>query len=308
MSSVRRFTKNTILLFSGRVCGYGLFFLFSIYTARYLGVAGFGVFSFALAFCNLFGMLGDLGVRKVITRDLARDTSQSHSYVAKIITLRIILAAVALIATVALINALRYPNSTKIIVYIFAVAVGLKCFSNMFFAIFQAHEKMQFESVGLIIFNGLLLGGAFLVIYLNYGLKSFALVYLLGSVVILLYSGISYSALVSVPKISFDLSFVKAKLNDALPFGLIGISEMVYQWSDSLMLSMMIGDKAVGWYSVAYRLFHVTLLLPSVCGAIVFPMMSRFYVSSSESLRFVHERYFRHLAALGGLLARISHR
>lgn len=49
MSTVQRITKNTAVLLVAQVASYLLAFFYMMYTARYLGPAGFGILSFALA-------------------------------------------------------------------------------------------------------------------------------------------------------------------------------------------------------------------------------------------------------------------
>ncbi|KAF5432375.1 Membrane protein involved in the export of O-antigen and teichoic acid [Candidatus Methanophagaceae archaeon] len=51
-----------------------------MYTARYLGAAGFGILSFALAFTGIFGVFADLGLRQLTVRDVARDKTLASKY------------------------------------------------------------------------------------------------------------------------------------------------------------------------------------------------------------------------------------
>jgi O-antigen/teichoic acid export membrane protein len=63
MSTVRRIAKNTPALLVAQVASYLLGFFYVMYAARYLGAAGFGILSFALAFTGIFAVFGDLGLQ-----------------------------------------------------------------------------------------------------------------------------------------------------------------------------------------------------------------------------------------------------
>lgn len=58
-------------------------------------------------------------------------------------------------------------------------------------------------------------------------------------------------------------------------------------------------NEVVGWYNAAYRLIMILLFIPSIINITIFPVMSRFYVSSKDSLRFAYETYFRYMVMIG---------
>ena len=66
------------------------------------------------------------------------------------------------------------------------------------------------------------------------------------------------------------------------------------------MLSILKGTEAVGWYSAAYRLMYIALILPTAINTAIFPVMSRLYSNSSrESLTLLYERYFKYMIMIG---------
>ena len=88
-------------------------------------------------------------------------------------------------------------------------------------------------------------------------------------------------------------------IKEALPFGLTGISGMIQTYIDSVMLSLIQGNEVVGWYNAAYRLILVFLFIPTVVNMAVFPVMSRFFLSSRDSLELIYEKYFKYMILLG---------
>jgi O-antigen/teichoic acid export membrane protein len=270
-----------------------------MYTARYLGAEGFGILSFALAFAGIFGIFTDVGLRILTVREVARDKSLAEKYLGNIVVMKIILSIITIGLIGITINLLGYPLQTIKVVYLISLSIVFSAFSGMFYSIFQAYEKMEYQSLGQILSSVLMLGGALFAISEKFDVIGFASIYFAVSTIILGYSFVVCAWKFVLPKIKVDLDFWKSTLKEALPFGLTGIFVTIYYWIDSIMLSLMQGDEAVGWYNAAYRLIMVLLFIPSILNMVIFPAMSRFFITSKESLRFAYEKYFKYMAIVG---------
>ena len=130
-----------------------------MYTARYLGAAGFGILSFALAFTGIFGVFTDLGLQQLTIREVARDKSLASKYLGNIAVMKLILVIITFGLIALTINLLGYPEQTIKVVYLVALSIIFSAFSGMFYSIFQAYEKMEYQSVGQILSSALMLSG-----------------------------------------------------------------------------------------------------------------------------------------------------
>ena len=299
MNTVQRIAKNTGVLLASQIASYILGFFFIMYTARYLGAAGFGILSFALAFTGIFGVFSDLGLRQLTVREVARDKSLAGKYLGNIAVMKLILVIITFGLIALFINLLGYPEQTITVVYLVALSVIFGAFSGMFYSIFQAYEKMEYQSLGQILSSALMLSGALFAISQGFSVVGFASIYFIVSAVVLVYSFMVCVWKFALPKIELDWSFWKSTIKMALPFGLTGTFITIYLWIDSVMLSLMKGDAVVGWYNAAYRLVLVLLFIPVAFNSAVFPLMSRFYVSSKDSLKFMFEKHFKYMLIIG---------
>ena len=299
MNTVQRIAKNTGVLLVSQIASYILGFFFVMYTARYLGAGGFGILSFALAFTGIFGVFSDLGLSTLTVREVARDKTLASKYLGNIAVVKIILVVITFGLIAITINLLGYPEQTIKVVYLVALSFIFGAFSNMFNSIFQAYEKMEYVSVGRILSSALMLAGALFAISYGFDVVGFASIYFIVSVIVLGYSFVVCVWKFAKPKIEVDWSFWKPTIKEALPFGLSSIFVTIYYWIDSVMLSLMKGNEVVGWYNAAYRLILIPLFIPSILNVVIFPVMSRFYISSKDSLRFTSERYFKYMAIAG---------
>ena len=270
-----------------------------MYTARYLGAAGFGILSFALAFTGIFGVFSDLGLSTLTVREVARDKTLASKYLGNITVMKIILVIITFGLIAITINLLGYPEQTIKVVYLVALSVIFGAFSNMFNSIFQAYEKMEYVSVGRILSSALMLAGALFAISYGFDIVGFASIYFIVSAIVLGYSFVVCVWKFAKPEIEVDWSFWKPTIKEALPFGLTGTFITIYLWIDSVMLSLMKGDEVVGWYNAAYRLVLVLLFIPVAFNSAVFPLMSQFYINSTNSLKFMLEKHFKYMLIIG---------
>ena len=75
MDTTKRIAKNTAVLFFAQIISYIIAFIYTMYTARYLGSAGFGILNFAVSFTGIFAILCDLGLQTLTVREVSRDKS-----------------------------------------------------------------------------------------------------------------------------------------------------------------------------------------------------------------------------------------
>lgn len=299
MNTIQRIAKNIGVLFGAQVIGYILAFLYTIYIARFLGADGFGILSFALSFTAILGILADLGLSTLLVRELARDKSLTNKYIGNITLMKLILAVFTFGMMALIINLLNYPPQIIQVVYFIGLSVILSSFSQMFYSVFQAYEKMEYQSIGNVLNNLLIFVGIFLGIALGFDVVEFSVVYLISSIIILIYSIIICLLKFAPPSIKIEPSFWKLIVIPAIPLSLVALSSTIYFRVDSVLLSLIQGESAVGWYNAAYKLIELLLFVPSVYTVAIFPVLSNFYSSSKKNLELIYAKSYKYLFIVG---------
>lgn len=298
MHTAKRIVKNTTVLFVSQLAVSGLFFLSTLYTARYLGTVGFGILSTGLALVMILGLLSDLGLNTLTTREVARDNSLVNKYAGNMIVIKIILAILTF-GSILIISILFYSYELLVVTLFLAVSVILDSFSSTFYSIFQAYEKMEYQAIGKFLASFLLFLGVIFAI--NYGLNviAFASIYFFVSVAVLIYTLIICVWRFVIPKLEIDLTFWKITIIKALPLSLALIFGVIYFRIDMLFLSVLKGSYAVGIYSASYRLMDFLTFLPIIFTSSILPVLSRFHSSSNDSLKVSYKLSFKYLLILG---------
>ncbi len=298
MDTAKTVGKNILVLFVSQIASMGFGFFYLILSARYLGPELFGLLTFALAFTGIFGLLLDLGLNNLAVREVARDKSRANEYLSNITFIKLIMGVITFGLTVVVVHSLGYAEETIAIVYLLTLSTVFSAVIASFYVIFQSFEKMEYQSVAGILTSLLMLTGAIILIARGAGVVAFAAVTLISSALVL-----GYSFFICVRKFKLfnaeaNLDFWWPTIRQALPFGLSSVFVTIYFWIDSLMLSLIQGNQAVGFYNAGYRLVFSLLFIPAVFSTAVFPAMSRFYISSRDSLQLMWKEFLRFMLIL----------
>ena len=298
MSRIKTLAKNTTILFIGNMISYLLGFFTTIYTARYLGVQGFGILSLALSITGIFGVFTDLGLGTLTTREVSRNKSKANKYIGNTAVMKVFLAFLTFGLISLTVYILGYPQTVKNVVYIITLSVIFSAFTGIFNSIFQAFEKMEYMSLNIILNAVLMFTGVLTVIYYGLDIIALSAVYFISSGIILILTFLIYSWKFFLPKIHLDLNFWKPTLKEASFFGISSILIVIYFYIDSVMLSVMVGNSAVGIYNAAYKLIFVLLFIPNVFVTSIFPVMSQHFESSKNLLKLEYEKSVKYLFAI----------
>ncbi|MBF0154185.1 MAG: flippase [Magnetococcales bacterium] len=303
MVNIKTIAKNFFYIMSAQFMAQLLNFVYMLVIARILKPEGFGILSFGLVFTGIFGGIVNIGLRKVHVRDLAREPEAIGDYTGRIIALKVLLAIPVAGVMGVLVNVMGYPELTRQVVYILIVAFLLDAIVTNYYAVFQSQQNLRFESFATVFRGVVLVGTAFFAEWQGHGVIFLAWVYLLINTLILTYCMLVYGK--EYPALAFcvDRAFIREKIREATPFGLVGIFEIIYHWIGTVMLSLTHGDAVVGWYNAAYRLFLVTLFIPSVVSVVIFPVMAQMFKTDPNHLRNVSFKYYKYLLVIGSLVA-----
>ncbi|MGL4670501.1 MAG: flippase [Methanobacteriaceae archaeon] len=299
MSMVKSIFKNTGWLLLAQVITSLFGFIWTILIARYLGVEDWGVLTFAISFTGILSIFMDVGISTYLTREISRDYDSFNKYIANTIPLKLfisLLSFIVILIILAIMSVFMGYTLLKVsIILILSLQVLFSSMAYLFNGVFQAFEKMKYQSIGIIINSCLMLGCFLLAIYLNLGLVAIAITYLLGSLATLIYLYLTLNKQLKIPKLEIDIPFWKKTFKASLSFGIINLFTNIYFWIDSVMLSFLKGDFAVGVYSSAYKFVIVLLTIYNVYMFVVFPYMSKLYKNSTELLKISYEKSLKYL-------------
>lgn len=296
MSKVKLVAENTAYAFTGKLISKVISLLTVIIIARYLGEAEYGRYSFVFAFISLFSIISELGILQILLREISRNHEIAGRMIGNAILIKIALSVLALTLAIFSINIMGYPDETIKAVRIASLVLLVDIF-NTYGVVYEANLKIKYSVFFFLVSHILMLGFIALITYFDLGLNFIILATVAGSAIQNLLTYLSSKKYVEV-KFDIDIHICKKLIKDSLPLALSSVFTIIYYRIDMIMLSMMVGDTAVGIYSAAYRVSETFLFIPSILMSSLFPLMSRFFENSNKTLAYSYEKSIKYLFLL----------
>ena len=295
MNQIKSIFKNISWMTLSQVITSVCAFLWTILIARYLGVADYGIVSFAVSFNALLGIIMDLGMSTYITREISKNRNLVSKYMSNIFYFKLILAFILFILSAILLYLMNYSFITILVTLIFTVELIFTSMTYFLNGVFQAFEMVKYQSIGTILNSFLLLIGILLTMNFDWGVVAIAISYAFGYCIYYFYMFYKIVKTFSFPKLELDLKFIKEVFFNSIPFGLTNFFYTIYFSIDIVMLSYLAGDYSTGLYKSAYNIIYVFTTFFVVYQSVIFPIMSKFFKQSQDLLKITYELSVKYL-------------
>ena len=296
MGTVRQVARNTGVVIGGRIAGELIGLVTAIFFVRYLGANNLGVYSFVFAYLIFFNIITDLGLTDILVRDISRDRTKADKFIGNGIIISIALSLCSIGLACLIISLTGYPFNIKVFVYI-ASLMFLFSFRNVYKLIFQVDLRMGYPILALIASKAFKLVLFLYLIFIKASLVWFVIgevLVILPEFLIILYSSKGFIK----PKFQIDFKMWKYILKESWPVALMAVFIIIYHRIDQLMLFNMRGAVELGYYSAAVKLPEALVIFPAAFMMSAYPLMSRYFKTSPESLTRAYTLSFKYLLML----------
>jgi len=239
--------------------------------ARYLGPEKYGQFNYSLSIVIIFSALSLLGLSNVFVKEAVENIKAVASIVITTICLRIIGSVVMIFALLIFILVNQENQQMSRYILIIGASMGLLNIFKTIELFFQAKIISKYTAITNIT---VLLCVIIIKVYLvnnSYSLDYFIATVAVEYFAVSLLLSIFYLYKADCIKGIFDYELAKQMLKQAWPLMLTGIIISLYMRIDQLMIRNMIGDAAIGQYSVAVRLGEAWYFVPMIIASSLFP-------------------------------------
>jgi len=269
---LKKISGNFISLVIGQVLSGILAFCGGIYLARVLGPILFGKVSFAESILMFFLIFADFGLNTVGIRSIAKEKKKVSEYVSRIVSFKLLLSLISVIALLVFVFFLNKPADTKYVIVLFCLSLFPLAF--FFDWVYQGLEEMQYRSIALVIREGLyLLGLVFLVRNVS-GFMLVGILFLASRLAASIFLFCLYLKQFGIFKFTWDFKKEVGLLKSAAPLGLGLFCAWVFLYFDMFSISLFTGERGLGLYNAAYRPVLYGMLVCECFYMSIFPPMS----------------------------------
>ncbi len=291
-----RATRNTALILLARVLSRLLALVTVIVVSAHLGPTRFGQFQTLITYSALVAILLDLGFNTLYVREGARHPSAISRYLDAILSAKLLLGLVTLVA---LSLVLHIPGLGRFTLPAFALLL-LTGYSNSLRSTFYALQRLRWEAIAIVLENCLLLGlvaaGALAHAGIGYYVWAYAASY--GAACVYAVVVISRQGLARI-RWQLDLPLLRRWIWMALPLASIYLLLNAYFTIDIPLLQHFRPYREVGWYSLAYKPFEALLFIPFTLRGVVFPTLAVYAERAPYRIQEATEKLYRGLLLLG---------
>lgn len=269
--------RDSAALFASRVISKIIGFASVAYFTWKIGAAGFGIYVTFRTVKGIAGVLSQFGIPQGVTKRMSQATDVHGR--GRVLTAAIALSAVPFAVTVLVFLALEPILASYVeleaTVPLALVYIALTTVNQLFVSGLKGEGRVAATAVMEMVSQVIRVAAS--VALLAVGFRAVGLVYgalmgVTGSVLvgyILLETGIVL-AVPSRESVENLFSFSKYTLG-------MNVSDLAYNWGDTLVLAALASKAIVGVYEIAWQVSLVTLMAAQVIGVTLMPAMTRWH-------------------------------
>lgn len=301
--------KNASYLTIGYFLSLFINFFGLIFIARLLGPSDYGIYAAVVAFVGLFTIINLTGITKVVLREGAKNLDKMGYYLERTTGIKILFTLIAIMACIIFAFLSPYSFREQFYIFVFSFTLIDNSFHGFFGSVFQAAEKMQYNSVLTILRSVLFVPISIAFLYMGFGLLALFLISLFSHFITLI---ISYRLTKRFLIFKFwnKIKWDKSLLIPAIIFSILSFTYLLTTKIDVVMISWLSTSKDVGLYGVAHQITFTGVSVRNLLGVAFFPIFVKSFHKNMVRWRnllkyaFILGFVLLILAVLGSFLSR----
>lgn len=271
-----------------------LFFL-----ARYLGELDFGRFAIALSIPSALEALSDLGLSWALVREGAGRPDLARGLAVATLPPKLALGGLTVLVTFAVSWSLSFPAELVEVAVLLAVAKAIDSLTYLARAVFQAHERMEFDAAAQSLDAVVRLALTIYALIGGFGLVGLAKALVVAAAIV--FAGTAAEALrrFLIP-VRPAWGLVPGLFAAGLPLAAVWLLESVTLRLGIVLSGQGLGSEAAGNVAAALRLIEPLLAIPALIATALLPLTSRHLIEERATVPWLFRSSVK-MAVLGGL-------
>jgi O-antigen/teichoic acid export membrane protein len=252
---------NTIYRGVAEIVGRMASLLLFAVAARTVGQAGLGAFVFGIAFVQLVMLPVNLGLDRYLLRVTALEHQAADRLFFNVLALKLVIAAPAFAVALLALHFASYNHLAQALAWSLVPGTMADSTARSQLAVFSAHERAGPPAIADAFQRVCSAALGILGLKLGYGAIVVGISYSAGSVIGVIAGFVLLARTVGVPARRVSRRVWRALAAASIQFGVQDFFAAMLARVDTLMLSLIATQAAVGRYGAAYRLFESTFLV-----------------------------------------------
>jgi O-antigen/teichoic acid export membrane protein len=279
----RTIAKNATVMMISQLITWVMALALTIFLPRYLGAEAIGKYQLASSVWAVASIGIAFGMDTMLIKEIARDPERGNELLTNSSILRLIFYVLGFVLVSIYVRSVGYSAETIQVVNIVSLSMLIGLISGVFGSILQAYERMEFFSLSDIVSKAVLTVASIAALLMGYRVIAIAWIGVIGSFFALAVQVYGLSRIQTL-KFVFRPNLFGWIMKSSLPYLLVSGFFVAYNQVDVIILSLLINETQIGWYSAAKRLYGTFLFIPTVLVTAIFPAFSRLYKTDQDEL------------------------
>jgi len=283
----RRLLRNTVVLAGAHGVSVLTGLVTTVFLARVLGPAGYGILGFGIALVSYLGLAVNLGMDVHAVREIAKSPDSGRSIVGIVLTNRLVLAALLIGSVFLLSPHMGWSADAESIVRI--QSLGLVGSALLMDFYFQSRQRMEVLAVRQIVTAVVGMTAVLMLVRGAGDLEIAAAIPVTALIVsaVLLFGFYLYKAFPAPSRRPTDsrLGFIKR----SAPLALLSVLVTILVNLDIVILGYLVTEKLLGHYVAATRVLAVAIILPSLLHSVFYPALAEAMADDARRSRLAED-------------------
>ncbi len=282
---MKRLMRSIVSLVSGDAAGRVIGFVITVYLARILTPAGFGIFGIGLAVLGHLQLIANPGMQLIETRNIAAESGSMSARIGGVLAVRITIATLlALLAGILLPNIVGSPELASCILLSLLSLFPMALFVDW---VLQGKEDFIPLSAGRVAGYAAYAVGVFVLVRSSADVLYAPMAFFIGNVVTALALLGGLAVRYGMPRIVWSPALWRAILVENAPTGAaMFFGQMVFNLPP-LVVGYFLGTHDAGLYGAGTKLIFLLLMGDRILNAVLLPSLTRLLAEGSDEVPLV---------------------
>ncbi len=266
-----------LAVLGGDIGGRAVGFLVTLYLARVLAPASFGIINIGMAVLGYLSLLGSPGIQMVETRNAAAADGGMPARAGAILSMRLVIAPILICLTYAAVSLGGVPGATRDVVVLYSLSLVPMALSLDW--LFQGKEDFLGVMTSRLL-NAVVFGLCVLFFVRNESqIRLTPLAFLAGNAAGAVLLGVMYRRRYGVPVLGWNPSAWTGLLRSNVPAGTAMFLAQSVSNLPPIVIGILLSNADAGVYSAGMKLIFLLLIVDRTLNALFLPVATRYAVS-----------------------------
>ncbi|HLG25816.1 MAG TPA: flippase [Candidatus Gracilibacteria bacterium] len=289
-SSLQKIRKNFSYLFVAEIAIRAMMLILTIYLAQRYSPEKLGIYALALSVGNLFEIIFNMGLGIVFLQRVSAHWEKAEEELSHFLPLRMVLSLLSFASLVIMALLLNKNAETFASIVLAGLHYSLLSLAVFLWAIFDARQKMAYTATAKLMIYPLIFVLGLYFISVQMPIWSILGTFVIGIIISLIFTITIIQKNFCRIKLNFNTKKWSEIIREGWPIALAGTFVFVYNYLDTIIISITKNEAAVGLYHAGYKITGTIFILANLVNQAYFPPLVKAKDKANGELKEIFTR------------------